>query len=72
MQPPKIGAMSEEQDHINEILNTGVQSTASDGQSTNFVSPEALRKRLRELDEADAATNGTAPKRPLFQRIRIW
>lgn len=64
--------MTEEQDHIDEVLNTGVQSTTSDGQSTNFVSPSELRKRARELDEAEAKTNGVAPKRPLFNRIRIW
>lgn len=64
--------MSDEQDHIDEVLNTGVASTSSDGQSTNFVSPAELRKRARELDEAEAEANSTKVKRPLFSRIRIW
>ena len=63
---------TEDQDHIDEVLNTGVQSTTSDGQTTNFVSPSDLRKRARELDEEQAEINGVAPKRPVFKRINIW
>lgn len=64
--------MSEEQDHINIILNTGVSKTSADGQSTDFVGPEQLRKRARELDEEAAEIAGTPPKRPLFRKINIW
>jgi len=64
--------MTEEQDHINEVLNAGVQSSATDGQQATFVSPAELRKRARDLDEAAAAAvPGTRVNRPLMSRLRI-
>jgi hypothetical protein len=64
---------TEDQDHIEEVLNAGVASTTMDGQSTTFVSPAELRKRARDLDEAAAAAVvGTRVKRPMISRLRIW
>lgn len=71
--PDILAAMSsEDQDNLNEVLNSGVASTSVDGQSTSFVSPEQLRKRLRELDQDDVAANGGRVKRPMMARLRLW
>lgn len=62
----------EDQAHLDEILTSGVQSTEVDGQKTTFVSPAEARKRLRELDQEDVATNGGRERRPTLSRLRIW
>lgn len=58
--------MSEE--NIEKILDAGVSEVTADGVTTKLVTPSELRKRLRELNQADKTTR---TKRPVVSTINL-
>ncbi|MCR9230444.1 MAG: hypothetical protein NXI29_05485 [bacterium] len=58
--------MSEE--NIKKILDAGVESVTADGVTTKMVAPSELRKRLRELNQADKTTR---TRRPVVSTINL-
>ncbi|MFH1302513.1 MAG: hypothetical protein ABIK07_15740 [Planctomycetota bacterium] len=58
--------MSEE--NLKQILDAGVKSVTADGVTTQMVTPSELRKRLRELNQADKTTR---TKRPVVSTINL-
>lgn len=60
---------TEQKAHLNAIINGAINSATVDGQTTQLNIPEA-RRRLREIEDLEAAEAGTRKKRP--RASSVW